>query len=297
MHTSRTTPWARPAALALAALLALADAVLAQQVERRLPLAADGSVKVWALGGSVRVMGWSRDSVLVRGSVAGGASLFHIGGSPTAVKMFVEDRDGSAGDSHLEVWVPARAKVWVKTESAMIDVRGVEGSVDLNTIGGAVQVSGMLRDLYAESMDGRIALAVTAPSVRAKTASGDLTFEGGGDNVRLTTVSGTIAVAVDSIERARCESVTGAITVRGGLARGASLALESHSGQIELIVPPATSADFDIDTFGGTIDNRLTRARPTELERRGRSLAFTAGDGGAEVQIRNFKGAVILRPR
>jgi hypothetical protein len=269
-----------------------------QNVERRFPLVADGSVKVWALAGSVRVNGWARDSVLVRGTVAE-LSRFHVGASGATVKMFIEDREGGADESHLELWVPTGAKVWVKTESASIEVAGLEGSADLNTIGGAIRVSGSPRDVYAESMDGRIALTVTAPTVRAKTASGDISLEGGGDDFRLTTVSGGIRLdPVKPFERARCESVTGDIRFSGALARGASLELESHSGRIEVLVPAAVDADFDVGTFDGTIDNRLTKARPRELVRqRGRTLSFTSGDGGAQVQVRNFKGTVILRSR
>lgn len=283
----------------LAALAGSAPALLgAQQVEHRRAVSADASIKIFLMSGTVRVIGWDRDSLVVRGTIRGGAHRFHIGGSDAAVKMFVDERGKESPDGELEVRVPSGAKVWVKTESATIDVRDVAGSVDLNTVTGSVRVSGTLRDIYAEAMDAAIELAVTAPSIRAKTAGGAIRLEGGGDNIRLTTVSGTIAATIAAVERARFESVTGNITFVGDVARGASCALESHSGRIELAMPRSTSADFDIGTFGGTIENRLTSRQATSDDaRRSRRLAFTAGDGGAEIQVRTFKGPVILRPR
>ena len=184
----------------------------------------------------------------------------------------------------------------MKTESASIDVRDVSGSVDLNSITGAIRVSGTMRDLYAEAMDADIELTATAPALRAKTASGTITLTGGGDNVRLTTVSGALRVRADGLERSRFETVTGDISFTGDLSRGTSSAFESHSGRVELTLPRTVSADFDVSTFGGPIENRLTKTRPKTSEKgRTRTLAFSAGDGGAEVQVRNFKGPVIIR--
>ena len=279
----------------LALLLVAADA-RAQKIEQGRALAADASVKIFAYAGSVRVHGWDRDSIAVRGSFAGGEHRFHMGGSKTAVKMFVEDDAPRTLEGHLEVWVPANAKVWVKTEGASIDVRGVSGSVDLNSGTGPIRVSGTMRDLYAEAMDADIELVATAPALRAKTASGAISLSGGGDNVRLTTVSGALRVAATGLERSRFETVTGDISFSGDLSRGTSSSFESHSGRVELTLPRTVSADFDVSTFGGPIENRLTKTRPKTSEKgRTRTLAFSAGDGGAEVQVRNFKGAVIIR--
>jgi hypothetical protein len=277
-------------------LLVLPGIARAQKLDQGRALAPDGSIKVFALGGSVRVSGWERDSVAVRGSVAGGPHRFHMGGTRSALKMYVEDDMPRSLESHLEIWVPAGSKVWVKTESASIDVRGVTGSVDLNSVTGKIRVTGTLRDLYAEAMDADIELSATAPALRAKTASGAITLTGGGDNVRLTSVSGSLRVRASGLERSRFETVTGDILFTGDLSRGTSSAFESHSGRVELTLPRTVSADFDVSTFGGPIENRLTLVRPkTSQKGRTRTLAFAAGEGGAEVQIRNFKGPVIIR--
>jgi hypothetical protein len=59
------------------------------------------------------------------------------------MKMFVETlNDRNPQPTTLDVMVPARAKVWVKTATAQIEVSGVTGELDLYVVGGKIRVSG-----------------------------------------------------------------------------------------------------------------------------------------------------------
>jgi len=204
--------------LGIIALSPLAAAAQAQtKVERGLHLDADGSVRISNLVGSVRVSGWDRDSVSLRGSVAKGDKLF-MGGGPRGMKMFIEplnDRNPQA--STLEIMVPARAKVWVKTATADVDVSGVTGELDLYVVGGRIRVSGKPSELNAEAIDGDIEVNGKPNWLRAKSASGNVTFNGTSADVAISTVSGGIAVnsvpaeGGGKFERAKIETVTGAI--------------------------------------------------------------------------------------
>ena len=101
----------RRALLGAVVFSAFAGAGRAQvKVERGLHLDADGAVRISNLVGSVRVTGWDRDSVALRGSLPKGDKLF-MGGGPRGMKMFIEplnDRNPQA--SNIEVMVPARAE-------------------------------------------------------------------------------------------------------------------------------------------------------------------------------------------
>src|SRR3954464_1209937 len=105
--------------VALIGALLLGSPVAAQtKVERRVPLGMEGSFRVFNMVGSVVIHGWRRDTVLVRGTVAAGDRLL-AGGSYTGAKIFVESNDDrNPHPAKLEIWVPARAKVWVKTATA-----------------------------------------------------------------------------------------------------------------------------------------------------------------------------------
>ena len=288
-------------ALALAALWAPAVAQGQFQVNRRIAIAPDASIRVLNLVGSIRVIGWDHDSLAVTGSLPPYAGkMFYFGGAGRAAKLGVDAPDGAEppAGSNLMVYVPRGAKLWIKAATADIDVSGFHGSLDLYSVSGVIRVAGAPAQVYAESMDGRVEITGPATWVRAKTASGPITLRGGGEDVAATTVGGTITVDSARITRGRFESVTGDIRFDGDLDRGASVTFESHSGAIELRLPGTVSADFRINEFQGEIVNGLSRDRPRSLrERGGRELTFTVGQGGADVSIRSFKGAILLRKR
>ena len=98
----------------LALFAAFSCRLLAQeQVSRSYALSPEGSVRITNLtdSGSIRVIGWDKDSVVVAGTIARG-SRFFAGGGYQGVKMFVDvDKAGFtkvAGTSDLVVRVPAR---------------------------------------------------------------------------------------------------------------------------------------------------------------------------------------------
>ncbi len=281
--------------LILATLLPVTAAVAQATLDRGLRLNTDGSIRIYALAGSVRIVGWNRDSVAVRGTMGKGNS-FHMGGGKTGMKMFVEsvnDRDPTP--ANLEVSVPLKSKLWVKTATADIDVSGVTGSLDLYVVSGTIRVAGKPADVNAEAIDGDIRIIGSPTWVRAKSASGVVSLKGASADVSLSTVSGGIIVDGGRFERAKFETVTGNINFAGSFERGGLVNFDTHSGTIQLRVPSAVSGDFDIVSIAGGISNKLTSRKPIPGRYgRGAELVMTSNDGGARIAIRTFKGAVTL---
>ncbi len=110
-------------------------------------------------------------------------------------------------------------------------------------------------------------------------------------------MSGTIRVTDGRFERARIETVTGAVLFASEVARGGSLDIDTHSGAIDVIMSPQANADFDVASVAGTIENTLTNRRPVPgREGRGQEIGFSTGAGGARVYLRTFKGDIRLQP-
>ena len=265
------------------------------KVDRGIKLNADGAIRIYNNVGSVRVVGWNRDSVAVRGLLGGGNTL-HFGGGPGGLKMFVEGRDErNPAAASIEVMVPFRAKVWVKTASADIDVSGVAGSLDLYVVGGRITVRGNPADVNAEAIDGAITVVGSPGWLRAKSASGDVSFDGSCSDVTLSTVSGKVDADGTGFEKAKFETVTGGIRFAGSFRPGGLVNFDTHSGKIEVGVSPSTPADFDVVSIAGAIVNRLTSSRPIKGRYgRGSELMTATGGGGTRVAIRSFKGPVTL---
>lgn len=284
----------------IAAVLALtfAPATLSAQkkVERRLALGMEGAIRISNMVGSVIVHGWNKDTVLVRAALAPGDELLS-GGGYTGVKMFVEsmsERDPKP--SRLEVWVPSRVRLWIKTATASIDVSGVDGGLDLYVVSGSIDVAGNPHELNAEAIDGDIHINATSPWVRAKTATGTIVFQGASADAAFTTVSGPIKVTGGVFQRTKIETVTGPVTFSGHLDRSGAFDFDTHSGTIDIAIPDRTAASFSVVSIAGKIVNSLTRtATVAGRFGHGSELTTETRDGGAKVTVRTFKGTVTIR--
>lgn len=292
---------------ALVQMLLAADGRAQQPVAAGWRLEPTGSVRIMNPFGRIHVVGWDAESLTVSGRLTPGAGRFYAGGTARVRKLGVDlpyaTQDTTRAE--LEVHVPRRATVWVKSATADIAVEGVDGTLDLNSVSGTIHVVGTPADVTAETMDGAVEVAGGTGRTRVKTVSGAILLRGASEDLGASTLSGSIVVRAagwqrggTGVQRGKFESVTGDIRFEGDLGRGGTVELESQSGTITLRVPAAVVADFDLLTIGGTITNSLTGATP---ERRaagvGQELRFATGAGGAQVTVRSFKGPIVVEPK
>ena len=87
---------------------------------------------------------------------------------------------------------------------------------------GTIDVNGNPRELNAEAIDGDIHITGSSPWIRAKSASGAVTFQGSTSDGAFSTVSGPIRIGGGAYERLKVETVTGEIGFAGRLDRSAS---------------------------------------------------------------------------
>jgi hypothetical protein len=260
-----------------------------------MPLDPTAAIRVYNLTGSVTVRGWDRDSISVRGTLGKGDEI-HMGGTRAGMKMFVEGIDDrNPAPANLELMVPSKAKVWIKTATAAIDVRDVSGSLDLYVVSGDIAVVGSPADVNAEAIDGSISISGSPAWVRAKSASGNVTFTGSSGDITASTVSGKISVNGKRFEKAKFESVTGDIRFAGAFERSGLANFDSHSGTITIAMPANSPADLDAVSISGSIRNDFSNTRPRAGRYgRGAELVTEAYGGGVRLVIRSFKGPVVF---
>lgn len=280
----------------VAAFLAYSTPAHAQgRIERRMAVNPNASVKAFVPAGSVRLVGWDRDSLVIVGTLGRGAH-FSFGGDRRGVKFDVSDDAPSQNSqpSHFDVYVPRASRVSVKCVSANIDASDVSGW--FYTVRGHIQLRGHASEVEAEAMDGDIAMDVTAPWVRARTGSGTLRLGGRVQDAAASSVTGPVMISAVGLRRGNFGSVTGNVLFEAPLGEGGIFDFDDHSGTVELRLPPTTAGSFQLTTIEGTIDNNITSLRPASMGTgRGQTLAFRIGTGGAHVTVRTFKGAIRLR--
>lgn len=277
-------------------LLLLAPLPLwAQQTEvRGLAAASNISIRVYNLAGSIRVIGWNRDSVDVRATVASGSRLY-FGGSRTAMKLGVEAEaaPGATPPSQLVLRVPVGARVWLKSATASADVESISGEVDVSTVSGNIRVRGEPSLLAAESMEGTLDIGGSATVLKLKAAGGDIQFEGSAADVTVSTVSGDIHLTIAGpVATGRVESVTGSITWAGEVASSGSLDLQTHGAHIQLALPRSQDAEIDVSAFSGKVMNGFPSAQRSALP--GKPVRYVLGSGGPHIAVRSLKGGVTI---
>lgn len=285
-----------PVVLAVFSVLT-APLVAQQKLDRRIAIAADASIRISNPAGTTRVLGWDKDSIAVTGSAPPGTS-FYMGGAGRLAKLGLEVQEGGAGKlggaavggGHLDVRVPRGARVWVKSAGGAIDAQALNGEVDLQSVGGAIRVTGSLRLVTAESIEGDIDVVGLSPLVRVRTGSGRILLRQATGDVTASTVSGPIIATEMQPQGARLETVSGPVSFSGTVDRRGTLSIQTHSGDVELQVPTGLGAEFDLESLSGSVGVELPAKTGKPLK--GKTLFFANAGGGAQVVVRTFKGQV-----
>ena len=284
-------------AMALVAPVTAAD----REVKESGPASATGTVMIENISGSIVVVGWDKAEISVEGTLSGDIEelKFKTGKKKTRIEVvYPKNQKNIKGEANLVINVPRDSRLEVECISAFIEVSDVTGQVDVSSISGDVTVTGECVELEAESISGDVIVEGGAPEIEIGSISGKVKASGKASDVEVGTVSGSIDLAFDKFLGLDVESVAGDATVKGDLAGDAHFSIDLHSGDLTLTVPSDLSADFEIETFSGEIDNGFgQKSRKTSKYAPGRELEFTVGGGAARVRINTFSGDVVIRKK
>ena len=288
------------AALVLSAVLAGPTWVAAQTpVDQKRPASADAKVSIENMSGSVRVTGWDRAEVHVKGTLGADAELV-FDGSEKQLRVEVEAEHGNPMGikSDLEVFVPAGSSVSIEGFQATISVAGVTGSVSAETVNGSITQTGGAKSVELQSVNGAIDVTKGSGRIQAEAVNGTVTVRDASGELEASTVNGKLLVTGGSFDRATLESVAGEIRFEAGLSTRATLSVETVSAPVELLLAASLGADFSVSTFSGEITNELgPAAEKASKWTPERELSFTTGSGGARITVETLSGGVHIRKR
>ena len=252
------------------------------------------ALKIYNPSGSTRLVGWDRDSVVIRGRVSSHDHFF-FGGDSANLKFGIEEGSSSesARPADLIVYLPRRGSVSIKSVDASIAATDVSGW--FYTVSGAIVLAGRAQNVDAESMSGDVMLDLSTPWVRARTGRGHLVVRGAPEDVDASTVGGALDVLTSSIMRGRFASVTGDIHYMASVARGSLFDFSNHSGAVDFALPRNVSATLDLSSVTGQLDDEFPQLKPAAAP--GRRLQTRLGTGDAQIVARTFKGAIRVRPQ
>jgi hypothetical protein len=286
-----------PLVIVIVLVAALVSRGAAQErIERIFAVAPDVALRVHNLVGRVEIVGWDRDSIRVIAVIPPNGGRFFGGGGGRAAKLGIEGQDPSlAGPpSVVEVWVPSAARLWVKTATASARLVNVMGEVEVLTVTGPITVSGAPRVATLESIDGAVTLTGAATVVRARSGAGEVRIDGLRGDLTVTTVQGAVSVTGGELIAARIQTVSGPVSIAVAPPPSAQLEVESHDGPVTLRLTPPVDARFDLSSVKGSITTAVGGGRPRTWKAAARfAVGSQAGRGrGATITVRTFSGSI-----
>jgi len=279
--------------------LLFAAPAAAEEVDRTLDAASDGSVDISNISGSVIVEGWDRGEVRVTGELGKNVEelIFERSGDRVTVKVKVPKRGGRGIASDLHVSIPAGNSLDVGTVSADIEVSGVLGDQKLESVSGDIQTDTDDADIHAGTVSGDVEITGHGKDAEARgnTVSGDVVFYKVAGDVAGDSVSGDVIVTGGSFDRASFTTVNGDVEFTAELRDGGKLSAETVNGDVELDFKGEISGRFDIDTFNGDIDNCFgPKPQRTSKYAPGQELSFQEGNGDARITLSTMNGDISI---
>ncbi len=281
------------------ALLSCVSTLSAKEVDHSMALDSDGMVVIKVVKGEVRVEGWDRSEVMVRGEMGEGSLELSLEGNDQRREIEVKIPRNSRGveGSELEVFVPVGANVVVETTSADIIAADVSGDlVELRAVSGDIEVDAGGQRLFAHTVSGDIEIESSARRVDINSVSGDIEGRVSSEEVDANTVSGEMILIARKLARGHFESVSGDLELDTGLSDAGAITVASLSGDVDLILPDNLSATCEVESFSGSIRSARGQVEKAQYGPH-KTLRFVSGDGSGRVRVESFSGDVRIRER
>lgn len=260
---------------------------------RETSVAFSGSVAVNTGGsGDVTVQSWDGANILVRSKVLTDAETMSLA-AMLAAMVSIDTSDGNvtgtgpSSEGHrswslsLEIYVPRKLGLSVKTLNGSLSVQDVEGQpgVTLATTNGAVSAKNVVGPVQLTTINGSVTTTGVAGPIQFNAVNGKVSLNGIAGDVRGNVVNGSILVGADRWV-------------------GQTIGVTTVNGAIELDVPSDCSAHVELSTTVGTITTNVpvppSPSNPSKRPALGRTLSFDIGSGGALIQASVVHGNINL---
>lgn len=278
-------------------LLALATAARADvKVEKHVPSNhSNGKVEIDAGQGSLEIIGWDKNEVEITGTVGDQVDRIDVskGNRKVKVRAFVP-KEAEGRDVHLVIRAPHNNDINVQVFQGPVTVSGIEGDIDLETFSGKISVSGACKRVEASSVNGDIVIEpddseFSADKVRVKTVAGAITIRNVRREVEAQSISGAVTISGSTLNILSVKTVSGDVRFDGGIASSGQVRIETHGGNIAGSFPTDFTADFDITSYNGRVENAFRSGAEIKPE-------AVRGDGNQQADVRatSFSGDIRL---
>ena len=221
-------------------------------------------------------------------------------GDHTVVRVIQRHSGWGHEETHLRVQVPKDSSLEVSGVSANVRSAGVLGIQRLKTVSGDVTADIGAADIEVKSVSGSLKLRGKGQPAKlhVSTVSGDLELKHGAGDLEATTVSGEATVELDPARSVRLRTTSGDLTFEGRLVRGADFDAQSVSGDLKVRAGSEDGFEFEAASVTGDISDCFNvEAERTNKYGPGSKLNGSRGGGGGHVRLKTMSGEIELCDR
>ena len=221
-------------------------------------------------------------------------------GGRTVIKVVLPAHSGHDGEAHLQVQIPKDSELNVSAVSADVTSAGVLGVQHVSAVSGEVTAELAGSDLELKTVSGDVRLKGHGQPARlhVSTVSGDVHLEHGAGDLEAGTVSGTLVVSLDSARSVRARTTSGDLRFQGRLTRGADFDASTVSGDLDVRASAEGGYGYELKTFSGDIRSCFdAQAERSGKFMPGSTLQGTRGEGAGHVRLKTMSGDIQLCDR
>ena len=270
------------------------DEELASRIDTTFTFDRRGTVVIVAGSGEVDVTAWDRPQIRVRARSE--RSLVRLDATSTRVSLDISRPRG--GDTRFEVTVPVGVRVSARSTSGDVTINGTRGAVEARTQNGDLSVTDVGEIVDLNSYSGDIVARVITGNVEISTLNGEVMLSEVKGDVDVTSVSGDIDLRTITARYVRAKTTSGDVSFDGTIDKTGRYELGTHSGTVYLTIPQTTAAQLTVATYSGSIESDFPITLTPGEHGIGSSKRFTFGingGGDARLSAESFSGDITIR--
>jgi DUF4097 and DUF4098 domain-containing protein YvlB len=260
-------------------------------------------VDITVRSGNVLVRGSDRDAGELR-SNSGGYTLKSSGvgiivGTRSVMRSPVRSlRNDDTENARLELLVPRGVRVVISAGRADVEVRDIEGEVEVRSSSGDITMSRLGGRVIVETLSGDLTIDGGAGGLRVTTSSGDVIARGLRGEANVHTTSGDVTLSGFELPSVAVESISGDASFEGSMTPDGRLTLSTHNGDVLLRLADGLRGELEFFTHTGEMNTAIPLTMSGAMtglansERRPGQRFLFGGGGAARLSISTFNGDV-----
>jgi len=268
-----------------------------EKVNQSLSVETTGKVFVEIPRGLVKIEGWNKQEVLVKGELDDTLKnlIFNTKKDKTFIMIDTEGQKHWGDASVIKIFMPHQFSLYFKGIDTSFSIAKLNNHIEGKSIHGDLMVKKSNGKIKLSVVSGNVKLVESSGFTKIESVSGTVDFSGDFEQAFLKSMTGDIIADVSGTDKLTIKNTSGDTQISGQVKNHAQLKLSSVSGDILYKVTDELNAECEVvSQFGGEINNQLTNDLPIDGNLAKKTLSFISGDGSGKLSMNTVTGSVTI---